>query len=284
MSMRTLNRPRGLWQVLREALPTRHGGLRRCAGGDGREAPEGHVHLIGCGPGDPELLTLRAARLIREAQVVFYDRLIDPAVLALTPRNARRVYVGKRCGDHAVGQSGIERQMIAAARAGRRVVRLKGGDPFIFGRGGEELRACRSAGIACAVVPGVTAALGCAAEAALPLTFRGVARAVTFATAQTDKGAEIDGAFAPMLSAGHTLALYMGRRMLRETAARLLSQGVPCDLPVAVVLDGTTARQRTLKGTLAQLPDTGPAPEGTAGLVLLGRSIAAAEIDVPANA
>lgn len=275
--------PRGLWQALRNAIPGMRWRGNPIAGRD-RQQHTGRVHLIGCGPGDPELLTLKAARLIGEADALFYDRLVDPAVLALAPDHARRVFVGKQCGRHSTDQHSIHQRLIDEARRGRRVVRLKGGDPFIFGRGGEELRACREAGVVCSVIPGVTAALGCAAEAALPLTYRGIARAVTFATAHTATGPALDSTFAPLLTAGHTLAVYMGRRGLVDLARQLRAQGVPGDVPVALVLDGTTTRQRTLRGTLEALPHCDSVPVDAAGLVLLGRALAAAEVTAKAEA
>jgi uroporphyrin-III C-methyltransferase / precorrin-2 dehydrogenase / sirohydrochlorin ferrochelatase len=211
----------------------------------------GCISLVGAGPGDPGLLTLRALQRLGEADVVLHDRLVSTEILALARRDAELVPVGKQAGS-GCAQESIHELMIHHARAGRRVVRLKGGDPFMFGRGGEELAAARAAGIDCEIVPGITAALGCAAATGLPLTLRGVACAVTFITAQG--GEAIETLDWPGLAApGHTLAIYMGAGRSLAIRDRLLAHGRAPDTPVAVVQNGTLPGQRLLRGRLAEL-------------------------------
>jgi len=210
---------------------------------------QGIIHIVGAGPGDPELLTLKALRVLQDADVIIHDRLVPTAVLDRARRDARRLYVGKTRGDHSVPQDQIETLMIAEARAGHRVVRLKGGDPFVFGRGGEELEAMRAAGIPVFVVPGVTAALACAASAGLPLTHRDHAQAVTLATAQAKPGGE-EADWSALATPNHTLAIYMGVGLAETVAARLLAAGRDAATPVAVVENGTRPDERILTGRL----------------------------------
>jgi uroporphyrin-III C-methyltransferase / precorrin-2 dehydrogenase / sirohydrochlorin ferrochelatase len=214
--------------------------------------PAGRISLVGAGPGDPSLLTLKALQRLGEADVVLYDRLVSTGVLALARRDAELIAVGKQARG-GCSQADIEALMLSHAAAGRRVVRLKGGDPFVFGRGGEELAAARRAGMPCEVVPGITAALGCAAVTGLPLTLRGVARAVTLITAQG--GDEFDALDWPGLSAaGHTLVIYMGVGRAAAIRERLLAHGRAPDTPVALIQDGTGPSQRLVKGQLFELP------------------------------
>lgn len=213
-------------------------------------APElGVVHIVGAGPGDPELLTLKALRVLQDADVIIHDRLVPEAVLERARRDAKRLYVGKSRGDHSVPQDQIEALMIAEARAGHRVVRLKGGDPFVFGRGGEELEAMRAAGVPVFVVPGVTAALACAASAGVPLTHRDHAQAVTFVTAQAKPGG-VDADWTRLAAPNHTLAIYMGADRAEETAGRLIAAGRAGSTPVAVVENGSRPDERVLTGRL----------------------------------
>ncbi len=219
---------------------------------EGRPVPVGVVHIVGAGPGDPELLTLKAVRLLQEADVVVHDRLVPQAVLDYARADARLVYVGKAKGEHSVPQREIEAILIAEARAGQRVVRLKGGDPFIFGRGGEELAALQAAGVEAHVVPGVTAALGCAAAAGLPLTHRDHAHAVTFVTGRPKaEGPPVD--WRGLAGEDRTLAVYMGVDAAQEITRELLAGGVRPDMPVAVVENGALPNQRVFKGRLGQL-------------------------------
>ncbi|WP_436358025.1 siroheme synthase CysG [Brevundimonas sp. CEF1] len=229
------------------------------------EAAPGIVHIVGAGPGDPELLTLKALRALQDADVIIHDKLVSAEVLDRARRDAKRIYVGKSRGDHSVPQDQIEQLMIEEARAGHRVVRLKGGDPFVFGRGGEELEAVRAAGIEAIVVPGITAALACAASTGLPLTHRDHAQAVTFVTGQAKPGGQ--GADWTRLAApNHTLAVYMGLGQAKEIASSLIAAGRDGATPVAVVENGSRPDQRTFKGRLddlaalvARMDLTGPA-------------------------
>ncbi len=243
-------------------------------------APEqGVVHIVGAGPGDPELLTLKALRVLQDADVIIHDRLVPEAVLARARRDAKRLYVGKARGDHSVPQDQIEALMIAEARAGHRVVRLKGGDPFVFGRGGEELAAMRAAGVPVFVVPGVTAALACAASAGVPLTHRDHAQAVTFVTAQARPGgAEAD--WTRLAAPNHTLAIYMGVDRAGETATRLIAAGRSPATPVAVVENGNRPDERVLTGRLDGL---GALAKGLSGpaLLFVGETAAFSAIATP---
>jgi uroporphyrin-III C-methyltransferase / precorrin-2 dehydrogenase / sirohydrochlorin ferrochelatase len=218
-----------------------------------RGAPVGGmVHIVGAGPGDPDLLTMKAHRLLQRADVVVYDRLVSSEVLALARRDAERLHVGKRAGHHAMPQQEINQRLVALARAGKCVVRLKGGDPFVFGRGGEEVEALTEAGIAVEIVPGITAALGCAASAAIPLTHRDHAQACVFVT-----GRQKDGKVAldwPMLARPRqTVVIYMGAETLPIIAQRLIEHGLPGTTPVALIENGTTARERRVVGTLTTI-------------------------------
>lgn len=214
----------------------------------------GRVTLVGAGPGDPGLLTLRALRALNEADVILYDRLVSDAILSMARRDAERLPVGKRPGeDHEATQAHIHRTMVALARAGRHVVRLKGGDPFIFGRGGEELSYLRQHGIRYEVVPGITAALACAAHAGIPLTHRDHAQAVTLVTAhQKQDGDSLDWTF--LARSGQTLAFYMGVGQLDAISQRLTAHGRSPSTPAALIESGSLPGQRTLFGTLASLP------------------------------
>ena len=218
------------------------------------EAPRGMVHLVGAGPGDPELLTVRALRLVQEADVLVYDRLVGADVLEYARRDAERRYVGKEASAHSVPQSEINALLVERAQKGLKVVRLKGGDPFVFGRGGEEADALRAAGIAVEVVPGITSALGCAAAAGVPLTHRHRASAVTLVTGHgSDGGAEPD--WAVLAALRHTLVVYMGVGQAAVIAGRLMNGGLPASTPVAVVERGTLSDQRVFAGSLAGLGD-----------------------------
>ncbi|OFX04898.1 MAG: uroporphyrinogen-III C-methyltransferase [Alphaproteobacteria bacterium RIFCSPHIGHO2_12_FULL_63_12] len=216
-------------------------------------AASGVVHLVGAGPGDPELLTLKALRLLQSADVIFHDRLVSDKILDLARRDALRFYVGKAKGDHSVPQEDIERRLIEFARDGKIVVRLKGGDPFIFGRGGEELDAVRSAGIPVFVTPGITAATGCAAAAGMPLTHRELSQAVTFITGHAKDDGEPELNWRALATLAHTLVVYMGVGKAASIAGRLIEHGRAGATPVAVIEKATTAQQKILKGRLSDL-------------------------------
>ena len=218
-----------------------------------RPAPAGKVHLVGAGPGDPDLLTVRAARLLAGCDVLVYDNLVSDAVLATVNPKARRIYVGKEAGNHALPQDQINSLLVNLAREGFEVVRLKGGDPSIFGRGGEEAEELVQAGIQCDVVPGITAASGISACTGMPLTHRDHARAVVFATGHLKDGSvDLDW---PALARPHqTVVIYMGIGALQIICDQLIAHGLSADTPAAVIRKGTTREQVTLVSTLGDLP------------------------------
>ena len=211
------------------------------------------VWLVGAGPGDPELLTLKAARLLASADVVVHDHLVSPEILARLPRRATRVYAGKQRDQHTMTQGEINRLLVSLARQGKRIVRLKGGDPFIFGRGGEEALALARAGIAFEVVPGITAATGVAAAAGIPLTHRGFAQACVLVTGSRRKG-DPDLDWRSLARPGQTIVVYMGLAGLERISRGLLAHGLSSRTPAAIIQQGTTADQRIVEGTLAALP------------------------------
>ncbi|MFT8244756.1 siroheme synthase CysG [Roseomonas sp. BN140053] len=236
--------------------------------------PPGFVHLVGAGPGAPDLLTLRALRILGEADVIVHDRLVPEAVLDLARRDARRIFVGKQRANHCVPQEGINDLLVQLAREGKRVVRLKGGDPFVFGRGGEEAEALAAAGVAHAVVPGITAALACAAAAGIPLTHRDCARALVLATGHTRNG-EVGLDFAALARPGHTLAVYMGVHTLARVRDGLLDAGLPATTPAALIENGARPDQRVLAGTLAEVAAQAPGwTRGGPALLLVGEAVA----------
>lgn len=214
----------------------------------------GRVDLIGAGPGDPELLTLKAFRLLQVADVVFHDRLVSDEILDLIRRDARRISVGKAKNKHSVPQDDIHKLMIAAAQAGQHVVRLKGGDPFIFGRGGEEVEALQAAGIKVSVVPGISSALGCAASAGLPLTHRDHAQSLTFVTGHAKTGGVPDLDWDALARPHQTVVVYMGVGTAGVIGENLIAAGRAAATPVAVIENGTRPDEIRVYGTLAELP------------------------------
>jgi len=212
----------------------------------------GRVALVGAGPGDPDLITVKGARALAEADVVVYDRLAPPALLALAPPGAERIYAGKEPGRRAMPQREIERVLVDRALGGATVVRLKGGDPFVFGRGGEELAACVAAGITCEVIPGVTAAVAAPAAAGIPVTHREVARSFAVVTGSTEHGDHVE--LAGVATSTDTLVVLMAAGRLRETCEELIAAGRAVDEPAAIVQWAWTPEQRAVTGTLADLP------------------------------
>jgi uroporphyrin-III C-methyltransferase len=215
----------------------------------------GDVWLVGAGPGDPELLTCKALRVMQHADVVVYDRLVSPEILGLVPKHIMQVDVGKAPGCHGMKQQDINQLLVDLARGGQQVVRLKGGDPFIFGRGGEEMLFIRQAGIACHVIPGITAAVGCAASSGIPLTHRGVAQSVRFITGHARDGApqlEWDS----LLDPKQTLVFYMGLIWCEQISRGLIEHGRDPNTPVAIIENGTRPQQRVVTATLASLAET----------------------------
>jgi uroporphyrin-III C-methyltransferase/precorrin-2 dehydrogenase/sirohydrochlorin ferrochelatase len=239
----------------------------------GQTAPPGIVYLVGAGPGAPDLLTLRAQRLLGEADVIVHDRLVSDAVLAMARRDASRIYVGKARANHCLQQHEINALLVRLAQEGRKVVRLKGGDPLVFGRGGEEAEALAAAGVSFEIVPGVTAALACAAGAGIPLTHRDAARMVTFVTGHTKDGA-VDLDWSTLARCG-TLAVYMGVVTLRHVFDGLVGAGYAPDMAAALVERGGTDAQRVLAAPFAQVVDEAAAwSSGGPALLLLGEAVA----------
>ncbi|TKV67121.1 uroporphyrinogen-III C-methyltransferase [Marinobacter panjinensis] len=234
---------------------------------------EGEVALVGAGPGDPELLTLKAWRLIQSAEVVLYDRLVSAEILSLIPETAERIHVGKQRSNHTLPQEQINNRLVELARKGHKVVRLKGGDPFIFGRGGEEIETLAAAGVRFQVVPGITAASGCAAYAGIPLTHRDHAQSVRFVTGHL-KNDTCDLPWKDFVQNNQTLVFYMGLVGLPIICRQLIANGMSPDMPVALVSRGTTPQQQVVTGdlsTIVERVEENEVPAPT--LVIIGRVV-----------
>ncbi|MDZ4375116.1 MAG: uroporphyrinogen-III C-methyltransferase [Phenylobacterium sp.] len=236
----------------------------------------GQVWLVGAGPGDPDLLTIRALKVLQAADVVVHDGLVSDEILALAPSDAQRISVAKRKSRHTYGQDEINRMLVAFALQGLNVIRLKGGDPFIFGRGGEELEACREAGVDCHVVPGVTAALAASAGAGAPLTHRGLAQAVTFVTGHAQKGGEPDLDWKSLATPNQTVVIYMGLSMAPVIAGRLLAAGRDGGTPALIVENASRPDERRVVSTLAGLAQAAESVSGPA-LLIVGEAMALAQ-------
>lgn len=244
--------------------------------GHGRAREPGRVWLVGAGPGDPDLLTIKALKALQGAQVVVHDGLVSDEILAMAPSPARRISVAKRKSRHSYSQDEINRMLVAFALEGLEVVRLKGGDPFIFGRGGEELEACREAGVECLIVPGVTAALAAGASAGAPLTHRGSAQAVTFVTGHAAKGGEPDLDWESLARANQTVVIYMGLSMAAPIAARLMAAGRVSSTPALIVENASRANERRVVTTLGGLAEAAANLNGPA-LLIVGEAMALAQ-------
>lgn len=243
-------------------------------------APPSHpglVSLVGAGPGDPDLLTVKALRLIENAGVVVYDRLVSAEIMALVPPQAELIYAGKQSAAHHLPQPELNALLIELAQAGRDVVRLKGGDPFVFGRGSEEAEALAAAGVPFEVVPGISSASGCTTYAGIPLTHRGLAQSVRLVTGHWREGQALDYDWHLLADPNCTLVIYMGLTHLKDITGRLVEAGLAADTPAAAVQNGTTPRQRRVIGTLGSLPEL----VATAGmkpptLVIVGKVVSLA--------
>jgi uroporphyrin-III C-methyltransferase/precorrin-2 dehydrogenase/sirohydrochlorin ferrochelatase len=252
---------RAFWRAFFSGVPARAleagdlAGARRAASEllSHSTAPRGHIALVGAGPGAEDLLTLRAQRLLMEADVIVHDALVPEAVVAMGRRDAERLPVGKRKGCHSKSQAEINALLVELGRDGKRVVRLKSGDPLVFGRAGEEMAALRDAGVSYEVVPGVTAAFAAAADFELPLTLRGVSSSMVFTTGHDLKGGTLPD-WAKLAISGATVAVYMGRSVAADVASRLIEAGLSPDTAVAVVENASLASRRRFHGTLADLP------------------------------
>lgn len=237
------------------------------------------VHLVGSGPGDPDLLTVKALRLIQQAEAVVYDRLISPEILALIPPGTMRIYVGKANAHHSLPQAETNALLVRLARTGHRVVRLKGGDPYVFGRGSEEAEHLARHGVAFEVVPGITAASGCTAGCGIPLTHRGLAMGVRFVTGHCRDDLDLDLNWASLADPDTTLVVYMGLANLPQISRELIAAGLPASTPAAAIASGTTPQQTICTATLADLPAKAAIARLSAPvLIVIGRVVSLSQV------
>lgn len=242
---------------------------------------EACVYLVGAGPGDPELLTLKAHRLLQEADVVVYDRLVSQPILDLIPAGTSRIFVGKAAGNHHLSQDGINELLVNLARRARRIVRLKGGDPLIFGRGSEEALTLARMGVRFEIVPGITAASACTTYAGIPLTHRGTANSVRFVAGHCRADQPLDLDWRSLADPDMTLVVYMGLANLDAIQRQLLAAGLPADTPAALIENGSTPQQRRVLTRLAKLAATAQAEQVVSpALIVIGKVVAlAGEMD-----
>ncbi len=262
------------------APENRKSGLVALKGGEGGRsvgAVKGEVWLVGAGPGDPDLLTVKALRVLQSAEVIVHDGLVSNEILSLAPASAQRIDVAKRKSRHTLAQDEINRLLVALALDGRRVVRLKGGDPFVFGRGGEEIEACRAAGVTCHVVPGVTAVLAACAAAGAPLTHRGLAQSATLVTGHGKAGETPELDWVALARPNHTVAIYMGLSAAAEVSQRLIEAGRAGATPALIVVSASLAGEQRIAATLGTLAQ---AAEGLSGpaVLIVGEAMALADV------
>jgi len=240
---------------------------------------ENPVYIVGAGPGDPELLTVKARRLIDEAEVIVYDRLVSDDILALIPSGTSRIFAGKVARDHFMPQPDINALLVKLARSGRTVVRLKGGDPFVFGRGGEEAEELARHGIPFDVVPGITSASGCSSYAGIPLTHRGLSHGLRFVTGHTQEGGAPDLNWASLADPDTTLVVYMGRTNAKMVSEQLIAHGLPADTPAAAIVNGTRHDQQLMVTTLDRLSDrVDTLGKAAPTLLVIGRVVSMANV------
>lgn len=280
----TINERRGFWEFILQGpvaemvFAGKEGKAEELlenalAAADGEQSGVGEVYLVGGGPGDPDLLTFKALRLMQQADVVVYDRLVSPQVLDLCRRDADRVYVGKARKNHALPQDEINHLLVKLAKQGKRVLRLKGGDPFIFGRGGEEIDQLLVQDIPFQVVPGITSASGCAAYSGIPLTHRDYAQSVRFVTGHL-KDDSCDLPWHELVHEHQTLVIYMGLISLSQICERLIQHGMAADMPIALIEKGTQPEQRVISGTLETIPELSEQAEvKPPALIIVGKVV-----------